>query len=57
MKNHQTAKYKRRKKKELANRKARQLSTQQVELVVRHVPKVAKEAEPISPARRAFQDV
>lgn len=67
MKKKQTAKYKRRKKKELANRKARQLPTQQQDnqLVDSQFIKDQKlaaelgilEYKPVSPARRAFQDV
>lgn len=45
-KSHQTTKHRKQQKKELANRKARQLATQQAQPV----------AEPMSPARRAFQD-
>ena len=48
MKKHQTAKYKKRHKKELANLKAKQLAGG------KEIQPVAK---PISPARRAFQDV
>lgn len=66
MKKHQTAKYKRRKK-ELANRKARQLSTQQSKPVLDDgelgefapgaAEAIVEAVKPVSPARRAFQDV
>lgn len=59
MKKHQTAKHKRRKKKELANRKAKQLIVQKPSAVGTSVDATKRliEAKPISPARRAFQDV
>lgn len=65
MKKHQTAKYKKRKKKELANRKAKEQATQQTVVVekpsaIGTSPEAVKrllDAKPISPARRAFQDV
>lgn len=50
MKKHQTAKHKKQKKKELANRKAKNLAD------VQQSQKV-EDRKPISPARRAFQDV
>lgn len=46
-KKRQTTKHRKQQKKEKANRKTEQLAAQQTQPV----------AEPISPARRAFQDV
>jgi len=64
MKKHQTAKYKKRHKKELANRKAKRLATQQTQPVPvepafepEEIAFTPEEAKPISPARRAFQDL
>ena len=65
MKKHQAAKYKKRQKKELANRKAKRLATQDTVVIekpsaIGTSPDAVKrliDAKPISPARRAFQDV
>lgn len=47
MKSKQTAKYRKQRKKELANRKEKKLAQQEQQPV---------DAKPVSPARRAFQD-
>jgi len=50
-KKHQTLKYRKQRKKELANRKAKQEQAHKLE---EHM--FPKKDEPISPARRAFQN-
>ena len=71
MKKQQTTKYRKRQKKEKANRKAKKLATQQPQTVLddgelgefapgaieKIMEMVEPVAEPISPARRAFQDL
>ncbi len=66
MKKQQTTKYKKQKKKELANRKAKQLAVQLDddrlgEFVPGAIEKIMEAVKPdtvqISPARRAFQDI
>ena len=52
MTKHQTTKYRKRQKKEKANRKAKQENAHKLE---EHM--FPKDTEPVSPARRAFQDV
>ena len=51
MKKHQADKYRKRRKKELANRKTKQEQAYKLE---EHM--FPKKDEPVSPARRAFQD-
>lgn len=57
MPKHQTAKHRKQRKKELANRMAKQLAAKQAQPDVTVAGPLDEVAEPMSPARRAYQNL